>query len=85
MSGSEMKKIKNRKRLEGNEDSKYIAGSHTHCFPSDMSAVAANRDSQGHTSKSAKHKRWEYFSTAFLSLLRRILTEVQKRVNGVQC
>lgn len=50
-------KLKNRKSLDGSEDSKYIVGSRTHCFLSDISAVAANRDIQGHTSKSAKHNR----------------------------
>lgn len=59
-------KLKNRKSLDGSEDTKYIVGSRTHCFLSDISAVAANRDIQGHTSKSAKHNRSVFPLLSFL-------------------
>lgn len=42
--------MKNRRSLEGSKDLKFFAGSHSHCFPAEISVVAADRDIQDHTS-----------------------------------
>ena len=48
--------MKNRRSMEGSKDLKFFAGSHSHCFPAEISVVATDRDVQGHL-RSTKYNR----------------------------